>query len=148
MTEGCDNDFKMYEKVLSQQQKDKNKIYSLHEPEVYCIAKEKDHIQYEYGNKVSIASTAKTNIIVGAVSHPKNIHDNHTLPEVLEHIENSRGNVVLEAVCDGGYAGKKVFNETEIILANKGLKKDNRYQRDKKRKKCRTRVAIEPSSDI
>ncbi|HID02295.1 MAG TPA: 1-deoxy-D-xylulose-5-phosphate synthase, partial [Desulfobacterales bacterium] len=29
----------------------------------------KDHKQYEYGNKVSIASTAKTNIIVGVVSH-------------------------------------------------------------------------------
>ena len=71
--------------------KDKNKIYSLHEPQVYCIAKGKDHKQYEYGNKVSVASTAKGNLIVGVVSHEINIHDGNTLPEVLEHIKASRG---------------------------------------------------------
>jgi len=48
-------DFLLYERVLSQKPKDKNKIYSLHEPQVYCIAKGKDHKQYEYGNKVSVA---------------------------------------------------------------------------------------------
>ena len=137
-------DFLKYEKVLSQQPKDKNKIYSLHEPQVYCIAKGKDHVQYEYGNKVSVASTAKSNIIVGVVSHPKNIHDNHTLQEVLEHIVQSRGKNVIKAVCDRGYRGKKQFDETEIILPKKALKKDNRYQRDKKRKQCRRRAAIEP----
>jgi hypothetical protein len=41
-----------YQQVLAQQPKDKNKIYSLHEPDVYVIAKGKDHKQYEYGNKV------------------------------------------------------------------------------------------------
>jgi hypothetical protein len=39
-----------YQRVLAQQPKDKNKIYSLHEPDVYVIAKGKDHKQYEYGN--------------------------------------------------------------------------------------------------
>ncbi|VVH64680.1 ISPg7, transposase, partial [uncultured Gammaproteobacteria bacterium] len=47
--------------------------YSLHEPNVYVIAKGKDHKQYEYGNKVSIVSTKDNNIIVGVVSHDKNI---------------------------------------------------------------------------
>jgi Na+/H+-translocating membrane pyrophosphatase len=46
-------------------------IYSLHEPDVYVIAKGKDHKQYEYGNKVSIVSTKDTNIIVGVASHDK-----------------------------------------------------------------------------
>jgi IS5 family transposase len=58
-------DFLFYERVLNQQPKDSHKIYSLHEPDVYCIGKGKDHKQYEYGNKVSIAATATTNIIVG-----------------------------------------------------------------------------------
>jgi IS5 family transposase len=44
-------------------------VYSLHEPDVYVIAKGKDHKQYEYGNKVSIVSTKDTNIIVGVASH-------------------------------------------------------------------------------
>jgi len=138
------SDFLFYERVLNQKPKDKNKVYSLHEPQVYCMAKGKDHVQYEYGNKVSVASTAKSNIIVGVVSHPKNIYDGATLEEVLEHIEISRGKKVLKAVCDRGYRGKKMVNETEIILPSKGLKKDNRYQRDKKRKQCQRRAAIEP----
>jgi len=129
---------------LQQQPKDKNKIYSLHEPDVYCIGKGKDHKQYEYGNKVSVASTAKTNIIVGVASHERNIHDNHTLPEVLSNIEESRGKAVKLAVCDRGYRGKKTFGDTTVILPAAPLKKDNRYQRDKKRKRCRRRAAIEP----
>jgi IS5 family transposase len=51
-----------YQQVLAQQPKDKKKIYSLHEPDVYVIAKGKDHKQYEYGNKVSIVSTKDNNI--------------------------------------------------------------------------------------
>jgi len=137
-------DFLFYERVLAQQPKDKNKIYSLHEPNVYCMAKGKDHIPYEYGNKVSIASTAKSNIIVGAVSHATNIHDSHTLPDVLEHIEQSRHKAVKQATCDRGYRGKKKVGETEIVLPKPSLKRDNRYQRDKKRQQCRRRAAIEP----
>ena len=137
-------DFLFYERVLDQQPKDKNKIYSLHEKQVYCIAKGKDHKQYEYGNKVSVASTAKRNLIVGVVSHEQNIHDGHTLPEVLDHIEQSRGKPVKQAVVDRGYRGKNEVNGTQIILPKKPLKKDNRYQRDKKRKQCRRRAAIEP----
>ena len=137
-------DFLLYERVLRQQQNDKNKIYSLHEPQVYCIAKGKDHKQYEYGSKASIASTAKGNLIVGVVSHEQNLHDSHTLPEILRHVEISRGKAAKQAVCDRGYRGKVEVNGTQIILPGKALKKDTRYQRDKKRKQCRRRAAIEP----
>lgn len=137
-------EFLFYERILSQQPNDKNKIYSLHEPAVYCIGKGKDHTPYEYGNKVSIASTTKSHIIVGVASHERNMHDNHTLPEVLTNVKNSRGKAVKQAVCDRGYRGKKTCGETEIILPTPPLKKDNRYQRDKKRKRCRRRAAIEP----
>ncbi|MCF6202332.1 MAG: transposase, partial [Methylococcaceae bacterium] len=68
----------------------------------------------------------------------------HTLPDVLSHIESSRGKEVKHAVCDRGYRGKKQFGNTEIILPASPLKRDNRYQRDKKRKRCRRRAAIEP----
>ena len=36
-------DFLFYQRVLAQQPKDKNKIYSLHEPHAYAIGKGKDH---------------------------------------------------------------------------------------------------------
>jgi IS5 family transposase len=64
------------------------------------MAKGKDHKTYKYGNKASIAITAKGNIIVGAVSHEKNLHDSHTLPDVLDHIKVSRGKAAYTAVCN------------------------------------------------
>lgn len=137
-------DFLFYERVLGQQPKDHDKIYALHEPWVYCIGKGKDHKPYEYGNKVSIAATARSNIIVGVSSHEQNLHDSKTLPEVLVHIENSRGAKAKTAVCDRGYRGPKTVGDTTIILPAPPLKKDNRYQRDKKRKRCQRRAAIEP----
>ena len=137
-------DFLLYERVLKQKIKDTHKIYSLHEPQVYCIGKGKDHKQYEYGSKASIASTAKGNLIVGVVSHEQNLHDSHTLPEILHHVETSRGKAAKQAVCDRGYRGKREVNGTQIVLPGRALKRDTRYQRDKKRKQCRRRAAIEP----
>ncbi len=137
-------DFLFYERVLSQQPKSKNKIYSLHEPEVYCIAKGKDHKPYEYGSKASIATTAKSNLMVGVVSHEQSKYDNHTLPEILNHIETSRGKAAKQGVCDWGYRGKSCVHRTQIILPKKAIKKDSRYQRDKKHRQCKSRAAIEP----
>ena len=48
------------------------------------------------------------------------------------------------AVCDRGYRGVKAVGETPIILPSTPLKRDSRYQRNKKRKRCRRRAAIEP----
>jgi IS5 family transposase len=77
-------DFLLYERYWKQKIKDTHKIYSLHEPQVYCIGKEKDHKQYEYASQASIASTAKSNLIVGVVNHEQNLHDSRTLPEILQ----------------------------------------------------------------
>jgi IS5 family transposase len=137
-------DFLFYERILNQKKDDHNKIYSLHEPDVYCIGKGKDHKPYEYGNKVSIAATAKSNIIGGVVSHPENLHDNKTLFDVLAHCQNSRGKAVKAGVCDRGYRGPKQIGETKIILPAPPLKRDNRYQQNKKRQRCQRRAAIEP----
>ena len=55
----------VFKRLLEQKKTDKNKIYSLHEPDVYCINKGKEHKKYEFGSKVSIVETIKTGIIVG-----------------------------------------------------------------------------------
>ena len=67
-----EEDLQLFHRVLKQTQKDSNKIYSLHEPEVRCIAKGKEAKKYEFGNKVSIAKTMKSGIIVGALSFNDN----------------------------------------------------------------------------
>ena len=33
---------------------DQNKVYSLHEPHVYCLAKGKVHKEYEFGAKAAL----------------------------------------------------------------------------------------------
>lgn len=86
----------------------------------------------------------KFNLIVGVISHEQNQHDIHTLPEILRQVEASRGKAVKQAVCDRGYRGKREVDGTRIILPGKALKRDSRYQKDKKRKQCRRRAAIEP----
>ena len=73
--------------LLHQQPKDKRKLYSLHEPEVDCISKGKARQRYEFGCKVSVATTLKEGFVVGMRSLPGNPYDGHTLAEALEQVE-------------------------------------------------------------
>ncbi len=50
----------LFEQVLAQTKTSKNKIYSLHEPDVACIAKGKIAKKFEFGSKVSVAITKDT----------------------------------------------------------------------------------------
>jgi len=139
-----EEDFALYQRVRQQKRTDKNKIYSLHEPQVVCIAKGKDHKPYEYGAKASIVSTSKGGIILAAVSHAENIYDGHTLEEVVAKAHEVRDTLITLGVCDRDYRGVNRIGETEIVLPRAPLKRDNRYQREKKRALCRRRAAIEP----
>lgn len=139
-----ENNFTLYQKVITQKKHDSNKIYSLHEPQVYCVAKGKDHKPYEYGAKASLVTTAQHGIILSAVSHPINISDVNTLTEVLSKAVSVRHTRIQEAVCDRGYRGRKEVDGIAIVLPERGKKRDTRYERDKKRAKCRRRAAIEP----
>jgi len=74
-------------RVLAQQRKDKNKLYSLHEPDVACISKGKAHKRYEFGCKVSITTTHKQGLVISSQALPKNPYDGHTLKPALESSE-------------------------------------------------------------
>ncbi|VVM22514.1 hypothetical protein BSPWISOXPB_4634 [uncultured Gammaproteobacteria bacterium] len=67
-----------------------------------------------------------------------------TLTIAISHANSNRNKPIKQAVCDRGYVGAKVVLGANIILPKKALKRDNRYQRDKKRKLCKRRAAIEP----
>lgn len=70
------------QRILEQRQKDKNKLYALHAPEVECIAKGKARTPYEFGVKVSIATTLKEGFVLGARTMPGNPYDGHTRPKL------------------------------------------------------------------
>ena len=136
--------FGLYEKVLSQQPKDKDKVYSLHESDVYCVGKGKDHKPYEYGRKASVVSTVKSQVIVGVESHDEHVHDSKTLKSVLAVANSHRKKDIELAVVDRGYRGAKQHVDIDVLLPGKALKRDTDYQRQKKRRLCRKRAAIEP----
>jgi IS5 family transposase len=135
---------RIFERVLNQQKNSSNKIYSLHEPRVYCVGKGKEHKKYEFGAKASVAVTKNSGIIVGAVSHPKNIHDSKTLIDVISQSSELRGQCPAVAICDRGYRGKSKVGETRILIPKPSGKKATAYQRQKARKRFRRRAGIEP----
>ena len=79
------------DRLLRQQRHDKNKLYSIHEPAVRCIAKGKIHKRYEFGSKASFVTTSTGNWIVSAQSLAGNPYDGHTLKDALTHVESLTG---------------------------------------------------------
>lgn len=74
-------------RIHLQKRKDKNKVYSVHEPEVKCISKGKAHKRYEFGCKVSVAATSKGGWFLGALALEGNPYDGHTLSDTLKQVE-------------------------------------------------------------
>lgn len=108
------------ERILTQQRHDKNKLYSLHAPEVECISKGKVHKKYEFGCKVSVATTSKDNWIVGVEALHDNPFDGHTLKGALKQVKRLVGWDARNAYCDKGYKGNpKQLGDTAIHLATR-----------------------------
>ncbi len=91
--------------IHAQQKHDKNKIYSVHEPEVECIAKGNAGKQYEFGNKASVAVSSRGGWLVGAKSFTGNPYDGHTLAAQMKQVDHLIGNMVAEVHVDLGYRG-------------------------------------------
>ena len=73
-------------RIYDQRRKDKKKVYSVHEPDVDCISKGKAHKRYEFGAKVSVATTSRGCWFVGALAFHGNPFDGHTLGKTLEQV--------------------------------------------------------------
>lgn len=127
-------------KLYEQKRSDKNKIYSVHEPHVECIAKGKAHKRYEFGCKVGFVTSASTNWIVGAMAFHNNPYDGHTLAQALEQTENLTGIELKQATCDLGYRGHNYEGNCDIQIVNRFRKKIPEAMRHW----WRRRSAIEP----
>jgi len=133
-------------RVLDQKQRQRGpKVYSLHAPEVECIGKGKAHRPYEFGVKVSVATTlsrAKGGQFVTHVKAlPGNPYDGHTLKTVIPDMEALIGNIIERLVLDKGYRGHNAPPEYKFRVFTSGQK---RRVTPKIKRELRRRSAIEP----
>jgi len=131
-------------RIHAQQPQDKNKVYSVHEPKVACIAKGKAGKKYEFGNKVSVAATSRGGWLLGALSLPDNPYDGHTLDQQLSQTRRLLGTKAPpapEAHVDMGYRGHH-HTGPEIVYIDKcrrGTTPQSLWRRMKRR------AAVEPT---
>lgn len=103
------------QRLLKQQRQDPGKLYSIHAPEVECIAKCKAHKRYEFGCKVAMVSTSRDNWIVGIDAVHGNPYDGHTLEASLQQAKRLSGWQPGSAYCDRGYRGHPATIDGTVI---------------------------------
>ncbi len=121
------------------------RVFSLHAPEVECIGKGKPHKPYEFGVKVSVATTLVHSkggqFIVHTKALPGKPYDGHTLGTVVPDIEQLIGINLQRLFADAGYKGHNApqAHRFKVYIAGqkRGMTKEIRRQ-------MRRRSAIEP----
>jgi len=121
------------------------KVYSLHAPEVECIGKGKAHKPYEFGVKVSVATTLSHARGGQFVTHtkalPGNPYDGHTLATVIPDMEKLVGNTIKRAIADKGYRGHNAPPDYKFRIFVSGQKRGVTPQI---KRALRRRSAVEP----
>jgi transposase, IS5 family len=121
------------------------KVYSLHAPEVECIGKGKPHKPYEFGVKVSVATTLKRSkggqFAIHAQALPGNPYDGHTLATVIPAIEQLIGNKIERLHADAGYRGHNAPPEYQFKVYTS---KQKRRVTPQIKREMRRRAAVEP----
>ena len=131
----------MAERLLAQTRTSKNKLYSVHAPEVECISKGKAHKRYEFGCKVSVATTSKSNWIVGTQALHGNPYDGHTLSGAIGQVERLTGRTPENVMVDQGYRGHGYAGSAIVHVVRTISKRATRAFR----RMLRRRAAIEPT---
>ena len=109
------------ERLLSQRRESKNKLYSIHAPEVHCISKGKVHKRYEFGCKVGLVSPVKNAFIVGALAFEGSPYDGQTLKDSLNQMKRFLGRDKLDDVyVDDGYKNHGCEDMAEVHLVRRG----------------------------
>ena len=109
-----------------------------------CIGKGKAHRPYEFGVKVSVATTAYRSKGGQFVTHiaalPGNPYDGHTLATVIPAMENMIGNTIERLLADAGYRGHNAPTDYKFRAYTSGQKRGSHRRSNAS---CR-RAAIEP----
>ena len=122
-----------------------HKVYSLHAPEVECIGKGKAHKPYEFGVKVSVATTLKHckggQFVTHVQALPGNPYDGHTLARVIPAMEQLIGNTIERLHADAGYRGHNAPPDYKFKIYTS---KQKRRVTPQIKREMRRRSAVEP----
>jgi transposase, IS5 family len=131
-------------RLLRQRREDRGreKIYALHAPEVECIGEGKARTRFEFGVKVSLATTNRAapggQFVLGARILPGNPFDGHTLADQIAQTERITGVPIERAYVDRGYRGHDADKGRVFLSGQK------RGVTPTIRREIRRRAAIEP----
>src|SRR5262245_60930022 len=95
------------QRIFAQQRTDQGKVYSVHAPEVECMAKGKVPKRYEFGCKVRLVTTSRRGGIVGSDAEHDNPYDGATLKPALTQVKRLTGVRPEEAFVDKGFRGQR-----------------------------------------
>ncbi|MDR2457098.1 MAG: IS5 family transposase [Clostridiales Family XIII bacterium] len=106
----------IWDRAINQGKKDKNKIYSVHEPQVQCIAKGKADKKFEFGSKVSFIISKCSGIILGALNFKKNVYDGDTIDPAIKQLTSlHNGYKPKILIGDRGYRGRPEVRGVKIV---------------------------------
>lgn len=128
----------MANRLLLQKKDSKDKLYSLHAPEAYCIAKGKVGKPYEFGCKVSLVLTHKQGLALSSQALHENQYDGHSLNRSLQKAEAIAKAEIDQAFVDKGYKGHD-SKEKQVYIAGQ-----KRGMTKVLKKHLKRRSAIEP----
>jgi IS5 family transposase len=127
------------ERLLGQERTSKNKLYSLHAPEVVCIAKGKAHRPYEFGSKVAVAVTNREGFVLASKALEGNPYDGHTLGTTMDQVVALSGVEPDRIYVDQGYRGHDYVHKERVFIAHQRRGLTPTIKRE-----LRRRSAIEP----
>src|SRR5215472_1079403 len=144
--DACQEALPRASQIRSQRQRQRGfKLYSFHAPEVECIGKGKARAPYEFGVKVSVATTVKHSaggqFVTHAAALPGNPYDGHTLATVIPQMQALIGNILDRCITDAGYRGHNapLDHKFKVYVAGQKRRVTPQIKREFKR-----RAAIEP----
>jgi len=124
------------------------KVYALHAPEVECIGKGKARAPYEFGCKVSVATSATKPkggqfVLHAKALHAKALHgnpfDGHTLGPMVTELEQVTGVETRRIHVDLGYRGHNHPHKFRVWITGQVRRVTAQIRREMKR-----RAAVEP----
>src|SRR5215213_4512333 len=127
------------ERLLTQERTSKNKLYSLHAPEVVCIAKGKAHRPYEFGAKVAVAVMNREGFVLASKSLEGNPYDGHTLNTTIDQVVALTDVEPARIYVDLGYRGHDYGHKERVFIT-----RQRRGLTPTIRRELRRRSAIEP----